>query len=291
MMTQSVRRNFGGILMAGCLVFVAPGVMLAQASAAPASFEVATIKPSDPNEIGGMLGFNRDKFMTKGQTVKALIKFAYNLNFGTDQQISGGPSWIGLTKFDIQAKEDAETVEALQKLPPEQQRERLQSMVRELLTDRFKLKVHHETKELPVYAMTVAKSGLKMKPSVDAPANADGTKPQVWHGLQRQGRGQMEGRGASADMLGNVLGMQPEIGGRMVLDRTGLKGGYDFILKWTPDESLGAQSPRGDAAAPADPSGPTLFTALQEELGLRLDATKGPVDTIVIDSVEMPSEN
>ena len=89
-------------------------------------------------------------------------------------------------------------------------------------------------------------------------------------------------------MLSNVLGMQPEIGGRMVIDKTGLKGTYDFMLKWTPDAGMGAGA---DAGAATDTSGPSLFTALQEQLGLKLDATKGSVDTIVIDSVEMPSEN
>ena len=107
-----------------------------------------------------------------------------------------------------------------------------------------------------------------------------------------QGRGQMEGRGATTEMFSNVLGMQPEIGGRMVVDKTGLMGKYDFMLKWTPDMSLGAAGrPEREGDVPVDPSGPSLFTALQEELGLKLDATKGPVDTIVIDSVEMPSEN
>ena len=274
-------------------VLMCPGASIfAQATAAP-SFEVATIKPSDPNSPGGGLGFNDDKFTTKGQTVKVMMKFAYNLNIGTDSQISGGPSWVGTTKFDIVAKMDDDTIAALPKLPNDQKRERMQLMLQALLADRFKLKVHHETKELPVYVLTVGKNGSKLTPSVDAPHDAE-AKPSksTWHGLQMQGRGQMEGRGATPDMLANVLGFQPEIGGRMVLDKTGLKGAYDFMLKWTPDPSLGTStSPFGNSGAPVDPTGPSLFTALREELGLTLDATKAPVDTIVIDSVEMPSEN
>ena len=102
----------------------------------------------------------------------------------------------------------------------------------------------------------------------------------------------MEGRGASPDMLANVLGFQPEIGGRMVVDKTGLKGTYNFILTWTPDPGLGTGGrPERDGDVPVDPTGPSLFTALQEELGLKVETTKAPVDTIVIDSVEMPSEN
>jgi uncharacterized protein (TIGR03435 family) len=278
-------------------VLLSPAARIfAQAATAP-SFEVATIKPSDPNSPGGGIGFSDSKFTTKGQTVKGMMKLAYNLNIGTDSQISGGPSWLGTTKWDIVAKMDDETVAALPKLSNVQRRERVELMVQTLLADRFKLKVHHETKELPVYALTVGKNGSKLTPSVDAPhgpdAGPDG-KPSksTWHGIQMQGRGQMEGRGATPDMLANVLGFQPEIGGRMVIDKTELKGTYDFLLKWTPDASLGTStSPFGNSGAPVDPTGPSLFTALREELGLTLDATKAPVDTIVIDSVELPSEN
>ena len=173
-------------------------------------------------------------------------------------------------------------------------------MVQALLADRFKLKVHHETKELPVYALTVWKNWIYEADAVGGngaswspDAGPDG-KPSksTWHGLQMQGRGQMEGRGATPDMLANVLGFQPEIGGRMVIDKTEIKGTYDFLLKWTPDPGLGTStSPFGNSGAPVDPTGPSLFTALREELGLTLDATKAPVDTIVIDSVELPSEN
>jgi uncharacterized protein (TIGR03435 family) len=98
----------------------------------------------------------------------------------------------------------------------------------------------------------------------------------------------MQGMNTTPELLANVLGSQPEIGGRMVLDKTGLTGRYDFVLKWTPDAGM---SGAGDAGASPEASGPSLFTALQEQLGLKLDATKGSVDTIVIDSVEMPSDN
>jgi uncharacterized protein (TIGR03435 family) len=283
-------------IILGCIL-VCPGASIFGQTVTAPSFEVATIKPSDPNNPGGGIGFDADKFTTNGQTVKVMMKFAYNLNIGTDQQISGGPSWVGTTKFDIVAKMNDDTIAALPKLTNDQKRERLQLMVRELLADRFKLRVHHETKELPVYALMVGKNGSKLTPSVDAPRSSDTGSDSKhstsgWHGLQMQGRGQMEGHGANPDMLANVLGFQPEIGGRMVVDKTGLKGTYDFLLKWTPDASLGtSSSPFGTSGAPVDPSGPSLFTALREELGLTLDATKAPVDTIVIDSVEMPSEN
>ena len=156
---------------------------------------------------------------------------------------------------------------ALQKLPKEQRAEPVRLMVQNLLAERFKLKVHHETKELPVYVMTVAKSGLKMTPAVVVPVATDGTAPArpMGSGIRRMGAGQMQGINTTPELLANVLGSQPEIGGRMVLDKTGLTGKYDFMLKWTPDAGMGGA---GDAGASAEASGPGLFTALQEQLGL-----------------------
>jgi len=247
-------------------------------------FEVATIKPSDPNKAWGGLNIAGDKFVTDHHTLKQLIEWAYNLN--SDQLISGGPGWVQTAKFDIEAKEDADTASMLQKLPFEQRLATIQSMVQALLADRFKVRVHHETKDLPVYALVVAKSGSKLKPSPDAPATPGGAaKPgQNWSGTMG-GHGQLEGRQSDINGLAMWLVRQPEIGERMVIDKTGLTGKYDFMLKWTPDAGMGATGEAGDS------SEPSLFTALQEGLGLKLEATKGPVDTIVIDSVEMPSEN
>ena len=274
------------------LAVAAPQGMAQQRPAPPAlSFDVATIKPTKPDDPNGNLLMNENKFETEGQTLKSLVKFAYNLNMGADQQIAGGPAWVVSAKFDIQAKEDPDTVTALKKLSDEQQVDAIRKMVRGLLADRFKLKVHSETRVLPVYALVVAKGGTKMTPSVETPAPTDGSRPQGWHGLSMEGRGQLEGRSATPAMFTTVLPRQPEIGGRMVVDHTGLTGQYDFLLKWTPEASLGASSMAHEEGVPPNPSAPSLFTALQEELGLRLEATKAPVDTIVIDSAEMPSQD
>jgi uncharacterized protein (TIGR03435 family) len=291
MMTGWVGRIRDALLMVGVVWMVVgmPRELRAQApAAATPAFEVATIRPSDPNKPGASLMMSDDKFWTQSQTLKSILKFAYNLNFGAEQQISGGPAWVGSAKFDITAKEDAETAAALNKLPREERVEKFRMMVQAMLAERFKLKVHHESKELPVYAMTVAKGGSKMTPAAPDVVAADGTTPRRGSGIQRTGAGQMKGMNTTPELLANVLGSQPEIGGRMVLDKTGLTGKYDFMLKWTPDAGM---SGGGDAGASPDAAGPSLFTALQEQLGLRLDATKGMVDTIVIDSVEMPSEN
>jgi uncharacterized protein (TIGR03435 family) len=295
-MTGWVGRIGGPLLVVG-VVWMAVGMpreLRAQtAAAATPAFEVATIRPSDPNKSAASLMMSNDKFETEGQTLKSILKFAYNLNMGGNQQISGGPAWVGLAKFDITAKEDAETAAALNKLPREERVEKIRVMVQELLAERFKLKVHHETKELPVYAMTVAKSGVKMTPVAAVPVATDGTAPArpQGSGIRRMGAGQMQGINTTPELLANVLGSQPEIGGRMVLDKTELAGKYDFMLKWTPDAGMGGAGDGGASPAGADASGPGLFTALQEQLGLKLDATKGMVDTIVIDSVEMLSEN
>ena len=135
-----------------------------------------------------------------------------------------------------------------------------------------------------------------MTPAPDDPSAAQAPQPGsgpgklMPHGIRLAGRGEIDGMGATAAMFSNVIGRQPEIGGRMVVDNTGLTGNYNFTLKWTPDLGGGASGPDGGGAAP-DPTGPSLFTAIQEQLGLKLDATKAPVDTLVIDSVEMPSGN
>src|ERR1035437_3763448 len=133
--------------------------------AATPSFEVATIKAGNANASGGGIGISGDHFTTTNQTLRTVLKFAYNLNFGSDDQISGGPSWIGSARFDIDAKEEALVATELQKLPEGERLDRVRLMVQALLADRFQLKVHHETRDLTVYAITVAKNGSELKPA------------------------------------------------------------------------------------------------------------------------------
>ena len=153
-----------------------------------------------------------------------------------------------------------------------------------LLADRFQLTLHHETKEQPVYALVIGKNGSKLQESQ--------SKQEGRHMMM--GRGELNGEGVPLDMLVSNLSRQV---GRPVIDRTGLKGNYDFKLQWTPDPGqsggpMGGPPPPGvEAPPPPDPNGPSIFTAVQEQLGLRLESQKGPVDLIVIDRVEKPSEN
>lgn len=287
-MLDSARRNRSVLLVT--LWLIAAATWGVQAQSAPA-FEVATIKPSTPNNPGHSMMMSEDKFETESQTVLRMIVFAYGLNMGSNEQVSGGPGWVGSMPFDVVAKEDLETVARLKKLSPDEQADQVRLMVRELLADRFKLKIHHELKELPVYTLTVTKSGVKMTPMTpdvsDPNAAGSGKKPRG-SGIQMNGKGHLQGMNATAAVLATVLGHQSEIGGRMVLDKTGLTGNYDFKLIWTPDAGM---SGAGEGGPASEGSGVSLFTAVQEQLGLKLEATKGSVDTIVIDSVAMPSEN
>jgi uncharacterized protein (TIGR03435 family) len=174
-------------------------------------------------------------------------------------------------------------------------------MVQSLIEDRFQLKMHREIKELPVYELLVAKSGLKMKLSADQSPEAlqeSGSKPPPLpqrggpapRGVLRMGRGSLETNGAPVSNF--ILGLSQQLG-RPVIDKTGITGFYDIKLQWTPELGQGQVAPGGSEPAPPPPdiSGPSIFTAIQEQLGLRLESSKGPVEVLVIDSVQKPTEN
>ncbi|HET8549924.1 MAG TPA: TIGR03435 family protein [Bryobacteraceae bacterium] len=247
-------------------------LLLAVSSAwAQQTFEVASIKPNAASDNRVMMRVQPGgRFTATGVTLKQLIGQAYNVR---DFQISGGPGWIGSERYDINAK--AET--AAERIPPEQ----LRPMLRALLEERFQLKVREESREMPVYALVVAKNGPKLTPT---------SSPQG--PVMRMGRGQLDGKKVPVSMLAQQLSQQV---GRNVVDKTELKGEYDIVLNWTPEPGQGggpfAGPPPPDALPPADAAGPTLFTALQEQLGLRLESQKGQVATIVIERAEKPSEN
>jgi uncharacterized protein (TIGR03435 family) len=209
------------------------------------------------------------QFVAKNHALKTLIAAAYNL---TPNTISGGPDWINSDRFDIQAKTPGE----LQPNLDDQM-----SMLRTLLADRFKFTFHRESKEFSIYVLTVAKGGPKMKAGTESP---DGQKPLIFV-VSPQGVS-LPGRNATMAELASV--MQRSALDRPVVDKTGLDGRYDFDLEWAPDESqfqgaLARQSPESTK--------PGLFAALQEQLGLKLEAARGPIETLVIDHVERPTEN
>jgi uncharacterized protein (TIGR03435 family) len=279
------------LVVVRCIVFALLGSLtpLCGAQALASSyprFIVATIKPSDPNraEADGSVGFTPfGSFDAKSQSLKEIIEFVQDIGYyNVDQRIVGGPKWLG-SKFDIQAKCDEETARAFGKAALKQQVRAEQNMVQALLAERFELRTHHEMRRLAVYALVQEKSGLKIKPSAkggeEDPGGAEGA-PGNW-----------VGDGVTMAELASDLSALPEIGGRIVTDKTGLKGRFDFTLKWTRDPTIGAM-PRGpDSGVKADSSAPSLLTALQEQLGLKLEMTKGAVDVIVIDAAELPTPN
>jgi uncharacterized protein (TIGR03435 family) len=205
--------------------------------------------------------------------LKLLMTVAYDVR---DFQIVGGPGWLATDRFDIVAKAEG--------VPDQLTPEQFRPMLVALIEDRFQLKIHRETKEMPVYALVVAKNGTKLK------ANAGEPGPRL-----RMGRGQLNGTKVPLKMLVQQLAQQL---GRPVVDKTGLTGDYDFTLTWTPQPGEGGAmfagpgGPGGpEGPPPSDPDGPSIFAAIQEQLGLKLESDKGPVEILVLDQVEKPTEN
>jgi uncharacterized protein (TIGR03435 family) len=251
---------------------IAPSAAHGQRDTSPKqlAYDVVSIKPNPPGTYSRWHRMTADG-LSMNVSLKTLIFTACSIL--TDSQISGLPEWAGSRQFDVEAKMDADTAASLAKLPQDEQNNQRMLMLQALLADRFGLKVHHETRKLPVYTLVIAKGGLKMHK----------TLPNERAGVGF-GRGQFTGRGITigglATFLSGTLG-QP------VVDKTGLTGQYDAKLKWTPDDAAGSSQATG---TPLD-SAPSFFRAVQEELGLKLVPSKEPVDAIVVDHLEAPSEN
>jgi bla regulator protein BlaR1 len=294
--------------VAGLLAVAAPvviGVLHATQSRAESQapntsqayeYEVASIKPDKSGTNMVRLMFSPDGLTATNATLQMFIHAAYQVE---PHQVSGGPSWLNSDHYDIEAKMDSATADALHKLSEEQGILERQRMLQALLADRFKLTLHRETRELPVYALLIAKNGPKLqeaKPGDTYPNGIKGPDGRAGVGMMfMNGRGSVTGQGLPVSNLVRLLSLQL---GRSVVDKTGLTAKYDFTLQWTPDESQGAMfkgpgpGPQGTASPPPpDPSGPSIFTAVQEQLGLKLESQKGPVEILVIDHAEQPSEN
>jgi uncharacterized protein (TIGR03435 family) len=236
----------------------------AAAANADFAFEVSTIKPTPPVTDGHThIDYPEGgSFSTSNITLAALMQWAYEI---PQKQILAGPGWMNSTRFDILAKSDAETDARLRSLSSDRSHELKRRMVQALLEDRFAMKLHREVRTLPAYDLVVAKDGSKLTIS-----QANGKSIGV-------GRTHFTAQGLTMDLIAQQLS---QIAGRIVVDRTGLAGRYDLKLQWTPDD-----------VAAAEGSPPSLFTALEEQLGLRLKAAKEPVPVLVIDHVEPPSPN
>ena len=250
----------------------------------PAAFDVISIHPSGAkNTVNGNVEFSfmktdatDDGYVAENITLKALISDAYRIK---PDNISGGPDWIGLDKYNISAKVASSDGTAPVKLTKAQRLQMLQT----LLADRFRLTVHNETKDAPIYELVVAKGGSKLHAFelvIGATRGVTGPDGRFYSGIDSLGgHGMIVLQGYPVSLLADFL--KPELG-RPVIDKTGLTGKYDISLRWTPDNTP-ADSPLAGR--------PSLFAAVQEQLGLKLNATKGPVATLVVDHIERPSAN
>ena len=227
------------------------------------AFDVASIKVNKSGAKGGGGGFRAGRLDFTNVTLKQLIAQAYDVEaYGSreiENRIAGGPGWLDNERYDVAARAESP-------LP----REAMLPMAQRLLEERFQLRVHHETKEMPVYALVAAKNGPKFKAS--SAQEGDVSQGAV------QGRYRVKATRMPMSLLASMLENQMD---RRVVDKTGLQGFFDFQIEWALD--LNAKA--------SDDSAPSVFTAVQEQLGLRLESMKAPVEVIVIDRVEKPSEN
>lgn len=240
------------------LLCMAPGLYCQES---PATFDVASIKPSEG--LGGLTRYlPNGGIQFTDVTLKTLVEIAYAVR---PFQVIGGPGWIEVHGFDIEARPPIDSANPDGPAALSREQRKVGERLRSLLADRFRLTIHRETREQPIYILVAANGSPKLKESTEG------------KNFVRAGRGSIAGKSVGLRML--VLNLSNALD-RPVIDKTGLTGSYDFELKWSPD-----------IASPSDTDQPSLFTALPDQLGLRLEAAKGPVQVWVIDGVEKPSLN
>ena len=274
------------LLLAGAAAIVVP------AQEKDATFEVASVKANKSGDGNGNLrGLGSDRVVATNMPVRPIITFAYLV---AQYQLVGGPDWLTSSRYDLVAKMEGNPSAGF--VPGSNTPNPMQLALRHLLEDRFKLRVHRETREMDIYALVLARPGgnpgPNLKPTTqDCAAIADaarrGEKPPApapgvpLCGIQGS-TGRLRFGGLPASAFAQAFSGPA---GRMVIDRTGLTGSWDFELTYAIEGRGGADAP------PADPNVPSFFTAIQEQLGLKLEPTKGPVEVLVIDSVEKPVED
>ena len=235
------------------------------------SFEVASIRPSDPDDRSGKFVRMQDpkRFEARNYTVREMIEAAYNL---PDRAVSGGPAWIESDRFNIIATTGSERPTSDQQM----------TMLRALLESRFNLVVHREQKEQPIFELTLASNGSKLKETTSAPS-----EEYLINRMFNDNHVLLPARRVTMAQFVSML--QRSVLDRAVVDKTGLIGKYDFDLEWTRDESqFGGAIPLAKVDTPPKPD---LFAAMQEQLGLRLRSARGPVQVLIIDRAERPSDN
>jgi uncharacterized protein (TIGR03435 family) len=245
-------------------------------SSAPPVYEVAAIHPSKAGGFGSHTSSHGGTFNAANVTLKSLIQSAYDL---PPIRIEGGPAWLTTARFDIAAKADDALGERLSHLDSKAEALAKQQMLQALLAERFRLAVHTESRVQPVYELVVAKHGPKLTPT-----KAEGTSSNGGYG-----RLTIKGGENTMEVLAEQLSRNV---GRIVVDKTGIQGRYELTLTWAPDE-MRTPRPDGSVAVSSayNSSAPSIFTALQEQLGLKLVPAKAPVPILVIDHADLPSEN
>jgi uncharacterized protein (TIGR03435 family) len=292
-MNQSKRFCISRIILAASWIALAPPLIHAQPSAssqaspspspappAPLTFDAVSIKQNKSQSMGGSGRSTPDGETLVNQSLVGEISFAYGV---ASDDVIGLPSWVRDNRYDIQYKVAPEDIPAYHKLHGA---DRLR-MRQAVLEDRLKLKAHLGSKEVPMYQLVIAKGGPKLHEAKPGDTYADGLK--LPDGTPMAGSGIMAGRGTLVGQqvpVSALLNSLKGATGRPVLDKTGLTGKYDISLHWSPD--LGAASPD---SAPADDAGLSIYTALEDQLGLKLEPTKGTVPTLIIDHIEPPTEN
>jgi uncharacterized protein (TIGR03435 family) len=262
------------------------------ATATKFEYEVASFTLDKSGVSSGRNSVNAESYYGSNVTMQALILRAYGIRAN---QLAGAPPWLNTEKYDVAAKTDGDVADAFQKLSPEDREIARQHMFQVLLADRLKLTIHRETKDLPVYMLVIAKNGPKLKEAAPGETSTNGRKSGgdgfTGAGVKGKNRGAERTMNAQALSISSLVATLTGSVGLPVVDKTGLTGKYDFSLHWMA-ETLSA----GDNVGPpipllTDSSAPSIFTALQQQLGLKLVSGKGPVEFMVIDHVERPSGN
>jgi uncharacterized protein (TIGR03435 family) len=235
----------------------------------PLQFEVASVKPN--TSMGGNSGLNRGpggSLTATNVSLRFLIAFAYDVR---DFQLTGGPGWINDDRYDVVARPDRDAAAAEVKSNPENA-VKFRARLKALLADRFQVVVHSETREMPVAALVLARNGPHLEES-----KSDGSSISGQMGL-------LTCKKVSMKMFAERVLSQRL--GRSVLDRTGIPGDFDFKIQYVEEAS-----PKSGGEAPLDVPGPSFLTAMQEQLGLKLESQKGPVEFVIVDRAERPSAN
>lgn len=255
------------------------------------SFEVASIKLDTSGVPQRLFQFpGPGRFHTINMPAKDIIQFAYNIK---PAQLDNAPPWTASQAYVIDAKVDDAIMPDFQKLPRQQQIDQMRLMIRSLLADRFRLVLDHQTKDAPIYALLVAKGGPKLTPTAwkgtpGAPPPPDTPRQSLPHLLL--GSAGISAVNQPMSGLADILALVPDLGGRTVVDQTAITGNYDFELKFA--VNIGPKGPAtGDDSAASTDTAVSVFTALQDQLGLRLESTKGPVDMYTVQHIEQPTEN